>query len=116
MTLTFWGQSVEDLGTKWQMRINKLFIQSGKAPRYSINGKLLREAIKKNVGVVEVVLPEAVITKTPYEWLRGEKIMKVKLDPKNPMDFYMWEVPVTYPREGKKKETYQAIGQLEFIN
>ena len=112
-----WGQVYLDLGTKWRTCISKVFTQKGRVPRYSLNGKFLREAIKQGVKIIEVSFPERgyVISKTPQELLRGEKVLKVYNQPNNPMDMYWHDVDMYFPRLGKKKDTYQAIGQQQLI-
>ena len=31
------------------------------------------------------------------------------------MDFYYHDVPLNFPRDGRKKELFQAVGQVELL-
>ena len=113
--LNFWGQKVLNLGDRWRTNILKVHLQPDKKPSFSLNGKLLRAADKANV-LVEVAFPNrygVVISKWPSEWLKGErKLVKSQFEDGKDMDFFWHEVDAVFPRQGKKKETYQAEGQL----
>ena len=116
MIKSIWGQKFIDMGDRFRMNIFKMHLQPGKHPQFSINGKLLRKALKEGV-TVEVAFPERygyVLSKTPTEWLKGHRVLK-KYNYDEPMDFYYHDVPLNFPREGRKKELYQAVGQVELL-
>ena len=114
---SIWGQTYLPMEERWRTCISKVFTQKDKPPQYSLNGKFLREAKRQGIKFIEVSFPERsyVITKTPDELLSGEKVLKVYNQPNNPMDFYYHSVDSYFPREGKKKEIYQAVGQLQLV-
>jgi hypothetical protein len=103
-----------DLGDRWRTNIDKIFIQSGKAPEFSLNGKMLRAAKSERVPILEVAFPERqyLIAKSPDEWLAGRKELKPSKIGLGPMDFYHHEVDYYFPREGKHKDLYQSPDQL----
>jgi hypothetical protein len=114
MIRTYWGQKVLDMGDRWRTNIFKLHLSREKIPQFSLNGKLLRAAIRDNVPTIEVAFPNrysVVVSKTPREWLQGVRVDK-QYNYDTPMDFYYWNVPNVFPREGKKKDLLQAPGQL----
>ena len=116
MIKSFWGQHCIDMGDRWRTNIIKMHLQPSEKPQFSLNGKLLRAAAKERV-TVEVAFPTrygVVISKTPQEWLRGRKVQK-KYNYDEPMDFYYHYVDDVFPREGRKKELFQAVGQMELI-
>ena|SRR3990167_1968704 len=115
---SFWGQKALDLGDRWRTNIMRLHIQKGKSPSFSLNGKLLREADKAHV-MVEVTFPTRygyILAKTPKDWLRGRRELRAsQFEDSDAMDFYYHEVPLNFPRDGRKKELYQAVGQIGLL-
>jgi|SRR3990167_9657169 len=118
MIRKYWGQSVIEMGDRWRMNIFKLHLQPNKQPVFSLNGKLLRAAQQARV-VVEVAFPARygyVVSKTPEEWLKGRRELRTsQFEDSDALDYYYHEVPENFPREGRKKELYQAVGQRELF-
>src|SRR3990167_7177463 len=118
MIKSFWGQKVITMGDRWRTNIFKLHLQPTKSPVFSLNGKLLRAAQQARV-VVEVAFPVRygyVLSGTPEEWLKGRRELRAsQFEDSDAMDFYYHEVPLNFPRDGRKKELYQAVGQIGLL-
>ena len=120
MIRTYWNQKVLDIGYKWRTLIYKLHLQPGRPPSFSLNERMLAAAVRENVPALEVVFPDRydyAISKSPLEWLSGaRKVVPTKIPGyKRDMVFYWHNVPLNFPREGRKKELFQAVGQERLI-